>query len=217
MNRKFPLAIAILLSFSAVRADDDNDDDNDHDGTQFKAVMAGSQEVPSISTSGNGSFRAVVNEDGTSIDYELAYADLEGGAVTQAHIHIGQKHTNGSISAFLCSNLGNGPAGTQPCPQPPAIVTGTITAAEVIGPTSQGVSPGQLDELIEALNGGYAYANVHTATYPGGEIRSQLGHHRNRHGHRIGPKIGEERAGTAPVQATPEPAVRAPAREGQRQ
>ena len=31
---------------------------------------------------------------------------------------------NGGISVFLCSNLGNGPAGTQPCPPGPATITG---------------------------------------------------------------------------------------------
>lgn len=215
MNLKIPLAIAILLSFAAAKADDDNDDDNDHDGTEFKAVLIGSQEVPSISTNATGSFRALVSEDGTSIEYELAYTDLEGGNILQAHIHVGEKHTNGGISAFLCSNLGNGPVGTQPCPAAPAIITGTITAADVVGPNGQGVAPGQLEELIAALNGGYAYANVHTATYPGGEIRSQLGHHRNRHGHRIGPKVAEESAGTAPV--AQEWPIRPPAKKGQQQ
>ena len=34
---------------------------------------------------------------------------------------------NGGISFFLCSNLGNGPAGTQACPAGPAELTGVIT------------------------------------------------------------------------------------------
>ena len=64
------------------------------------------------------------------IEWELSYADLEG-AVQQAHIHFGQKGVNGRISVFLCTNLGNGPAGTQPCPAPPATISGTIVAADV--------------------------------------------------------------------------------------
>ena len=35
---------------------------------------------------------------------------------------------NGGISVFLCTNLGNGPAGTQACPQE-GTVTGTFTAS----------------------------------------------------------------------------------------
>ncbi|MFD1827627.1 MULTISPECIES: hypothetical protein [Mumia] len=41
---------------------------------------------------------------------------------------------------FLCTNLGNGPAGTQTCPQE-GTVTGTIVAADVVGPASQGIAP----------------------------------------------------------------------------
>jgi hypothetical protein len=55
-------------------------------------------------------------------------------------------------------------------------ITGVITAADVIGPGAQGVAAGELDELIEALRDGVAYANVHSTLWPGGEIRSQLGH-----------------------------------------
>ena len=142
---------------------------------QIKAVLAGTQEVPAISTDGRGSFRARISNDGDAIHYELAYDRLEG-TVTQAHIHIGQKSVNGGIAAFLCSNLGNGPAGTQACPAPPARITGVITAANVIGPGAQGVAAGELDEVIEALRDGVAYANVHSTLWPGGEIRSQLGH-----------------------------------------
>jgi hypothetical protein len=32
--------------------------------------------------------------------------------------------TNGGIAVFLCANLGNGPAGTQLCPAPPAMRAG---------------------------------------------------------------------------------------------
>ncbi|MDR7134483.1 hypothetical protein J2X06_001667 [Lysobacter niastensis] len=166
------LAMAALLPITAAQADN----------KVFKAELVGEQEVPAISTGASGGFKARVTNDGQSIQYELAYADLEGGNVLQAHIHIGQKSVNGGIAAFLCTNLGNGPVGTQPCPAPPAVITGTITAADVVGPNGQGVAPGQLDELIRALRGGFAYANVHTVTYPGGEIRSQLGHdHGNGH------------------------------------
>lgn len=164
MKRLALLAMAALLPAAAHA-----------ENKQIKAVLVGTQEVPAVSTDGRGSFRARISNDGTAIHYELAYDKLEG-TVTQAHIHVGQMSVNGGIAAFLCSNLGNGPAGTQACPLPPARITGTITAADVIGPSAQGVAAGELDELIEALRDGVAYANVHSTTWPGGEIRSQLGH-----------------------------------------
>jgi CHRD domain len=80
---------------------------------------------------------------------------------------------------FLCSNLGNGPAGTQACPAAPAEITGTIHPADIIGPTGQGVSAGEFDEFLEAIESGTAYVNVHSSKYPGGEIRAQLDHEHN--------------------------------------
>lgn len=144
------------------------------DRGRVRTTLTGLEETPlTISTTGNGTFRATISGGGDAINYELSYADLEG-TVTQAHIHFGQEAISGGISAFLCSNLGNGPAGTQACPAAPAHVTGTITAADVIGPTGQGISAGELDELISAIRAGAAYANVHTTLYPGGEIRGQF-------------------------------------------
>jgi hypothetical protein len=82
---------------------------------------------------------------------------------------------NGAIVVFLCSNLGNGPAGTQACPAGGGTITGTITAANVSNPTEvQGIAPGEFDELLKAIRGGVTYVNVHTTKFPGGEIRGQL-------------------------------------------
>ena len=144
------------------------------DRAKVKTTLTGYEETPlAVSTDGNGTFLATIADGGSAINYELRYADLEG-SVTQAHIHFGQEGITGGISAFLCTNLGNGPAGTQACPAAPATVTGTITAADVIGPTGQGIAAGELDELVSAIRAGVAYANVHSTTYPIGEIRGQF-------------------------------------------
>ena len=97
----------------------------------IKEFLGGYEETPSaVSTTGNGTFNARISNDESRIDWELSYNDLEG-AVLQAHIHLGQRSVTGPISVFLCTNLGNGPAGTQPCPAPPATISGTIVAADV--------------------------------------------------------------------------------------
>ena len=157
-------ALAGALACLAVQAED----------KAFKAVLVGTQEVPAVSTTGHGGFALRLSADGAALHYQLAYDGLEGD-VTQAHIHVGQKDVNGGISAFLCSNLGNGPAGTQPCPPPPASISGMITAADVVGPAAQGVEAGEFDELVRAIRRGVAYANVHSTKFPGGEVRSQIG------------------------------------------
>src|SRR5215208_2668247 len=71
---------------------------------KISEVLTGYEETPSaVSTTGNGTFNARISNDGSRIDWELSYADLEG-AIQQSHIHFGQKSVTGPISVFLCTN-----------------------------------------------------------------------------------------------------------------
>jgi hypothetical protein len=141
---------------------------------ELKAKLIGYQEAPAISTAANGEFRGRISNDETEISYELSYSDLEG-AVTQSHIHFGQRDVSGSIVVFLCTNLGNGPAGTQPCPPPPATITGTLRASDMVNTAAgQGIAAGEFQELVNAIRAGKAYVNVHSEKFPTGEIRGQL-------------------------------------------
>jgi len=136
--------------------------------------LSGYHETPlTLSTSGAGRFFATINDRTQEITYRLSYSELVG-TVTQAHIHLGGSAMTGGVSVFLCSNLGNGPAGTQVCPPAPATVTGTLRAVDVIGPVAQGITAGEFAELTKAIRAGATYVNVHSTTYPGGEIRAQL-------------------------------------------
>lgn len=140
---------------------------------EFFANLDGLEEVPAISSGATGRFTAeLLAEDGV-ITYELSYSGLES-AVTQAHIHFGQTSVNGGISVFLCSNLSNGPKGTQSCPQSDGEVSGTIGPDDVIGPGGQGIAPGEFNALLEAMLAKSAYANVHTVAHEAGEIRGQI-------------------------------------------
>ena len=148
----------------------------------IKEFLVGYEEVPAISTTGNGEFHARINKDETEITYTLTYTALEGD-VQQSHIHLGQTGVNGGITVFLCTNLGNGPVGTQPCPPAPATITGTITANDVspnipatLAARNQGLGTGEFGELLAAMRAGATYVNVHSTKWPGGEIRSQINH-----------------------------------------
>ena len=135
--------------------------------------LRGFEEVPAISSPGEGVFSARLNASGTSLSYQLSYSGLQG-TVTQAHIHFAQRGVNGGIVIFLCSNLGNGPAGTQACPASPGSISGTITADDVVGAAAQGITAGQMGEVLRAMRNGITYVNVHSDLFPGGEIRGQL-------------------------------------------
>jgi len=146
--------------------------------SNFSAKLTGYEETPTLSTTGTGTLQVTINKAEDQISYTLTFAgpfdaNPAGGTVTQSHIHFGAPAITGGISAFLCTNLGNGPAGTPACP-PAGTVTGTITAAQIVGPAAQGIQPGEFAELVRAIRAGAAYGNVHTTTFVGGEIRGQL-------------------------------------------
>jgi hypothetical protein len=103
-----------------------------------------------------------LNRDGDELSYRLLVANID--EVVQAHIHVGPADANGPVVAFLF-----GPV------DPTGRVFGTlargeITAADLVGPLA-----GQpLSALIDEIESGNAYVNVHTSDYPMGEIRAQM-------------------------------------------
>jgi hypothetical protein len=148
-----------------------------------KTQLSGYEETPlTINSPGSGEFKATIRHDGTEIEYELTYQDLSS-AVTQAHIHFGRPAISGMIVLFLCTNLDPPPdvPAPQACPPAPATITGTLTAADVIARSAQGIDAGAtgFTEILEAIRAGAAYANVHTTIYPSGEIRGRLRSHRH--------------------------------------
>lgn len=171
------LATSLILLALGVTAGD-----NRHRSVRAFAELVPINEVPSISSGAHGRFKATIDRENQTISYEVSYEGLED-VPTQAHIHIGQRHTNGGISVFLCGNAPTVPPATFPqppdCPVSPATITGVLTAADVVGPVAQGIAPSQggvneFDELVDAILGDDTYANVHSAKFPGGEIRGQV-------------------------------------------
>ncbi len=187
---------AFMVGFSAAAIADKDQDD----GNKFAARLSGYNEVHfiagppaalrgAVSTQASGSFRAVIDDGASTIHYELSYEGVGGreGAVTQAHIHFGQRHTVGAIVVWLCQTAGTpAPAAvaavTPFCPTPGGTVTGTITPAQVLTATGQGINTGEFDEVVRAIRAGATYANVHSTVFAPGEIRGRIergdrGHH----------------------------------------
>jgi hypothetical protein len=165
--------VAITATGSSAAPVDENSFGSDN---IIREQLSGFNEVPlALSTPGTASFRAVINDKAQEITYRLTYAAFPT-AVTQSHVHFGSPAQSGGVSFFLCSNLGNGPAGTQACPAAPATITGTIKPADVIGPNAQGIAPGEFAEIVKAIRAGATYVNIHTVQFAPGEARAQLGH-----------------------------------------
>ena len=164
--KRLPIAAAIVVTLAAPTVLAQN--------ATIHARLSGLNETPAtISTAASGEFKAKITGD--SIEYELSYEDLQG-SVTQAHIHFGEAGLTGGIAAWLCGTATNpGPAGTPVCPGPNSgTVSGTITAAQVIGPAGQGIAAGEFEELLARIKDGATYANVHTSFVGTGEIRGQI-------------------------------------------
>ena len=140
---------------------------------EFRASLSGFNETPAILSEGQGRLTLNFDRKAQTVTFTLTFSNLSA-SVTQAHIHFGKARTAGGVMVFFCSNLGNGPAGTQACPANGGTVTGTITAASVVPVAAQHISAGDFDALEDALDSHTAYANVHTTAFPAGEIRGEI-------------------------------------------
>ena len=156
--------IAILLAAGNASANDDFE-------TQLKSYA----EVPSVSSTASGRFKASVERKSASIRYELSYRNLQG-EVRQAHIHLGQKGVNGAIMVFLCQTATNpDPTGLAPQCVQSGSVQGVLQAANVgAAAAAQGIAAMEFEEMVDAIRAGVTYVNVHSSTFPGGELRGQL-------------------------------------------
>ena len=172
--RQYPLAKSLLaatvvaLSSNCVHAGG------------FSAVFSGFNEIGALNANtgailspGTGTLHLQIDAKAGMATYTLDYSSLTSN-VTQAHIHFGKVHDAGGIFVFLCTNLGNGPAGTPACPPAGGTVTGTITAASILAVPGQNVTAGDFSTLEDIVTSDTAYANIHTMKFPAGEIRGQL-------------------------------------------
>jgi hypothetical protein len=153
------------------------------DSVKFKTRLSGNQEVPPvgvvIDTQARGKAEFKLSKDGTELHYKLNVSKIDNAFM--AHIHMAPMGVNGPIVVWLFP-------GTAPVPGPLGagrfngkIAEGTITAANLVGP----LAGHPLSDLIDAIQAGNAYVNVHTndgvaptntgpGDFPGGEIRGQL-------------------------------------------
>lgn len=111
-------------------------------------IMIGAQEVPANSSTGNGFVTVLLDKAASRVYTTGTFSGLTVAA-TAGHIHSGLTGTTGPVIVPLSVT---------------AAKSGTITGSAT-------VSAGFADSLIK----GFTYVNIHNATYPGGEIRAQLG------------------------------------------
>lgn len=154
MRRFFLLVVTLLLIGATPALAVGN-------GSTFVAHLEGDNEVPAVESPAQGQAILRVDSSGESISYKLIASNIDN--VVQAHIHVGGPDVNGPVVAFLFGPV----AGVD---NNGVLSRGTITASDLVGP----LAGASLDELLEAMEAGNAYVNVHTTENPGGEIRGQI-------------------------------------------
>jgi len=126
--------------------------------TTFKAaVLSGRQEVPPVVTTGTGNATVEINTNRTEITVTVDVTGLAG--ITEAHLHVGPPGADGPIIFPLASASFTSP------------LTVTLTSADFLPATNVAT----FDAALLAIEQGTTYVNVHTAAFPDGEIRGQVG------------------------------------------
>jgi hypothetical protein len=146
----------------------------------WSAHAKGSNEVPPRDTNGQAQAIFHLSGDGSALEYKLIAANIDN--VFMAHIHMsGGPGVNGPIVVWLYPSTAPVPAPTAGGRIDGVIAQGTITAANFVGP----LAGHPLSDLVDALNSGHAYVNLHTddgiapantgaGDFPGGEIRADV-------------------------------------------
>ena len=112
----------------------------------FTAKLDGASETPPRVTDGKGTAQVTLDTQSKVLSWKVEYSGLTGPA-TMAHFH--------------------GPAAPGTAAKVTVPLTGDM-ASPIKG--SATITDGQIGDL----RGGLWYLNVHTAKYPGGEIRGQV-------------------------------------------
>lgn len=148
---------------------------------KFVASLQGAQEVPPVTTEGTG-LASIQMQDNT-ITYQITVMNTD--RVTGINIHKGTSGKNGEVLVSLYAHNSGGDDGTLSLPKDIAPKIDVISAVQRSSQFSssgnfhasdlQGSLEGKkLEDLASLMKAGETYVNVHTISYPDGEIRGQI-------------------------------------------
>lgn len=167
---------AVLAAVAVVGIACPGPDDVTPEVVQLEAELTGPNEVPPIASTVTASGTFTIVERGATGSDTLVYsitlnsAFPAGDTIMQAHLHTpALPNATAGIGVWFCgSTVGGGtappvgPAGTPTCPTGlalPAVISGRVAMSTTI---------------LNSIRAYTSYANIHTKTATGGEIRGQL-------------------------------------------
>jgi hypothetical protein len=166
-RRRIAIAVAVLSLVGTAGLGTVAAADTDTAGI-MTAQLSGAEEVPAVDTDARGV--AVFKRTGEDeLTFFLNVANIEN--VSMSHIHLAPAGQNGGVVVWL-----------YPSAPPPQLIpgrfdgtlaSGTITSANLVGALA-GMT---VQDLVDHIDAGNAYVNVHTSQFQGGEIRGQIAHH----------------------------------------
>jgi hypothetical protein len=134
----------------------------DQQNQEFNSILTGDSEVPPVTTNTTGSAEFELNDEGDEMSYDIEVEDIQGA--TMAHIHQAASSQNGPPVVWLFN-------ATEPADvEEGTLSDGTFTAEDFVGPL-QGQN---MSDLVDAIESGDTYVNVHTEANPPGEIRGTI-------------------------------------------
>jgi hypothetical protein len=139
---------------------------------QWTGVLSGAQETPANSSAGTGSVTLVLN--GTLLDVQAIFSGLVG-TTTVAHIHCCAALGSNASAASQTPTFFGFPFGVTAGSYQQLFDLSLAASWNASFLNANGGSPLQaMAVLVDALNSGNAYFNVHTMVFPGGELRAQM-------------------------------------------
>ena len=151
-----PLAFALALVIPA------------HADTIYSAILLGSNEVPPTGSPATGT--GLFTLSGNFLTINESFSGLTAPA-SAAHIHCCVPAGVNAIVAVPFTPFPNTTSGTFNATVDLSLAS-TYNAAFIT--QEGGTVAGAEADFIAAFNSGNTYANIHNATFPGGEIRGQI-------------------------------------------
>jgi hypothetical protein len=144
------LGLFLALGFTVVSCDDDDDDDTPTNEVRYQNLsLTGAKEVPANPSANTGTINATYNKDINIITYTITWTTF---AATNMHFHKGEPTVAGPVALGIPKVPATATAHTSP-------ISGSLTLTDA-----------QETDLLAGL----WYVNIHSAAYPGGEIRVQM-------------------------------------------